>query len=339
MSNDKQHQKIEKLHQIIKDGDTSAAKKFINSLGRDAKEVCSFELPRDGNSLHLAARLGHVEITKEILKTGIDINKKQMEGLIVSGKTALHEAVRGGHFGQVEFLLSRGADVNIQESDGFGPLHISCQHDNTDIVKCLVRNGGNLDLLDNKGISPLQMSILRGPDETTRYLIKSGANVHITDVDGQSPLHYASEWGNLDIVSVLLAQGAKVNLVDNENRTALHVATDDDVYDLLVKHGCDTTIRDSHGKPARESQIDTTKKEYQDINNALSKHTDLMKKRNPQMDRIDLQARRVFSPGPPIPEVELKTARSNMLKELLKKTDKHGSNDDLSDQLETTHIQ
>ena len=319
MANNKQQQKIDKLQQMIKDGDTKGVSAFLHILGADAKSTCEAELPRDGTSLHLAARLGHVEIAREILKTGAEINQKQIEGHVVSGKAAMHEAVKGGHFSAVEYLLSRGANVNIQESDGQTPLHIGCQFDNIDIVKCLVRNGADVNALDNKKQSPLQVSILRGPDETSRYLLRNGADVHIVDKDGQSPLHYSSEWGNKDIVSILLSMGAKVNQQDNEGRTALHFATDDDIFDLLVEHGADTALRDIYGKPARESQLDMDKKEYQDISRALSKHTDMMKKRSPQMQKVEAQAKRVFSPGPPIPEVELKNARTNMLKELMQK--------------------
>ena len=319
MATTKQQQKVDKLQQMIKDGDTKGVVSFLHCLGGEAKTICETELPRDGTSLHLAARLGHVEISKEILKTGVEINQKQIEGNIVSGKTATHEAVKGGHFGAVEFLLSRGANVNKQESDGLTALHIACQFDNIDIVKCLVRNGAEVNALDNKKQSPLQVSILRGPDETTRYLLKNGADVHITDKDGQSPLHYSTEWGNKEIVNTLLSMGADVNQRDNEGRAALHYATDDDIYELLAEHGADTAVRDVYGKPARESQLDMEKKEYQDINKALSRHTDIMKKRSPQMQKVEAQAKRVFSPGPPIPEVELKNARTNMLKELMQK--------------------
>ena len=340
MASSKQQQKVEKLQQMIKDGDLKGATTFLNSIGNESKDICETELPRDGTSLHLASRLGYVDICKEILKRGVDINQRQVEGDVVSGKAAIHEAVKGGHFGAVEYLLSRGANVNIQESDGLTALHIACQFDNTDIVKCLIRNGADVNLLDNKKQSALQVSILRGPDETTRYLLENGADVHITDKDGESPLHYASEWGNKDIVEKLLSSGANVNLLDREGRTALHYAADDEIYELLTEHGANPGIRDIFGKPARESQLDMDKEEYQNINRALSKHTDVMKKRSPQVERVEAQAKRVFSPGPPIPEVELKNARSNMLKELLQKrgaTDEE-ENERLTDKLESINI-
>lgn len=339
MATSKEQQKTEKLHQMIKDGDTKGVFGFLQSLGNENKEVCQSELPRDGTSLHLAARLGHVEIAKQILKTGVDINQRQIEGHIVSGKAALHEAVKGGHFGTVEFLLSRGAKVNVQESDGQTALHVACQFENTDIVKSLMRNGADVNILDNKKQSALQTSILRGPDATTRYLLKNGADVQLIDKDGQSALHYAAEWGNQDIIVLLLSMGANVNLQDREGKTPLHYAADEDIYELLEQHGADTAVRDVYGKPAKESQLDMEKEEYQNINRALSKHTDVMKKRSPQVERVEAQTKRVFSPGPPIPEAELKTARTNMLKELMQRRGATNDNDDsVADNLATINL-
>ncbi len=286
MAMSKEQQKVEKLHQMIKDGDVRHVTSYLHSLGNEAQDTCRAELARDGTSLHLAARLGYTDICKEILKTGVSVNQKQVEGHVVSGKAAIHEAVKGGHFGTMEFLISRGANVNIQESDGQTALHVACQFDNTDIVKSLVRNGADVNALDTKKQSPLQTSILRGPDESTRYLLKNGADVHIVDSDGQSPLHYAAEWGNMEIVTMLVSMGAMVNQQDNEGRTSLHLATDDDIYDFLKENGGDEAIRDLCGKPPRETQLDMSKKEYQDINKALSRHTDIMKKRSPQVSQV-----------------------------------------------------
>ncbi|CAJ1075620.1 caskin-2-like isoform X2 [Xyrichtys novacula] len=60
--------------------------------------------------LHLAARNGHKDIIKLLLKAGIDINKTTKSG------TALHEASLYGKTEVVRLLLDAGVDVNIRNT-------------------------------------------------------------------------------------------------------------------------------------------------------------------------------------------------------------------------------
>ncbi|XP_051244068.1 caskin-2 isoform X3 [Dicentrarchus labrax] len=60
--------------------------------------------------LHLAARNGHKEIIRLLLKAGIDINKTTKSG------TALHEASLYGKTEVVRLLLDAGVDVNIRNT-------------------------------------------------------------------------------------------------------------------------------------------------------------------------------------------------------------------------------
>lgn len=60
--------------------------------------------------LHLAARNGHKDIIRLLLKAGIDINKTTKSG------TALHEASLYGKTEVVRLLLDAGVDVNIRNT-------------------------------------------------------------------------------------------------------------------------------------------------------------------------------------------------------------------------------
>ncbi|XP_039517300.1 caskin-2 isoform X5 [Pimephales promelas] len=61
---------------------------------------------RDNTPLHLAARNGHKDIIRLLLKAGIDINRTTKSG------TALHEAALYGKTEVVKLLLDTGIDVN-----------------------------------------------------------------------------------------------------------------------------------------------------------------------------------------------------------------------------------
>ncbi|XP_059388147.1 caskin-2-like [Carassius carassius] len=65
---------------------------------------------RDNNPLHLAARNGHKDIIRLLLKAGIDINRTTKSG------TALHEAALYGKTEVVQLLLDAGIDVNIRNT-------------------------------------------------------------------------------------------------------------------------------------------------------------------------------------------------------------------------------
>ncbi|XP_051523604.1 caskin-2-like isoform X2 [Myxocyprinus asiaticus] len=65
---------------------------------------------RDNTPLHLAARNGHKDIIRLLLKAGIDINRTTKAG------TALHEAALYGKTEVVKLLLDAGIDVNIRNT-------------------------------------------------------------------------------------------------------------------------------------------------------------------------------------------------------------------------------
>uniref|UniRef100_A0A6J0UKZ4 Caskin-2 isoform X2 n=1 Tax=Pogona vitticeps TaxID=103695 RepID=A0A6J0UKZ4_9SAUR len=66
--------------------------------------------PNYTTPLHLAAKNGHKEIIRQLLKAGIEINKQTKTG------TALHEAALYGKTEVVRLLLQGGIDVNIRNT-------------------------------------------------------------------------------------------------------------------------------------------------------------------------------------------------------------------------------
>ena len=311
----------ERLHRLIQDGDISGLKGYLRAEGANVKDVCKVEVQGNGSALDCAATSGSVEAVRLILGVGVDVNMRRAGGDIEGGMTALHQAVLCGHIPVIRFLLAEGANANVPNSDGQTALHVACRQDDLQAVQLLVENGAMVNAQDNRGQSSLQTSILRDAGEVSRFLIENDADIHKVDKDGQSPLHYAAEWESLETVVLLLAKGSKVNAQDNDGNTALHVTNDPDVCEILVEHGGDLSLRNKLGKPAREQRLDMEKEEYRDINNALSKHTTKIQHRKTHSAQLQHSpVHRIFSPGPPIPEVELKTARSNMLRELQKRT-------------------
>ncbi|XP_004709350.1 caskin-2 [Echinops telfairi] len=76
-------------------------------LEGEAKDPCD---PNYTTPLHLAAKNGHREVIRQLLRAGIEINRQTKAG------TALHEAALYGKTEVVRLLLEGGVDVNIRNT-------------------------------------------------------------------------------------------------------------------------------------------------------------------------------------------------------------------------------
>lgn len=95
-------------------------------------------LPRATDSfgytaLHYAARAGHVEVCRELLQAGAEVDSRTGEG----GQTALHRAALCGHLVVVQELVRAGADVGAADGDGETPLHKAYRRDHIDVINFL----------------------------------------------------------------------------------------------------------------------------------------------------------------------------------------------------------
>ncbi|NWZ61051.1 CSKI2 protein, partial [Acrocephalus arundinaceus] len=98
--------------------------------------------PNYTTPLHLAAKNGHKEIIRQLLRAGIEINKQTKTG------TALHEAALYGKTEVVRLLLEGGVDVNIRNTYNQTALDIVNQfttsHASKDIKQLLREASGIL---------------------------------------------------------------------------------------------------------------------------------------------------------------------------------------------------
>ena len=146
----------------------------------------------EGTPLHLAAELGHLEITKELLKAGAKLDFKHIEKYgCASGKCEeyvswetedsiphhpLYVAVLNKHFGVVEALVNYGIDVNAR---GYYPnspaLEAAVRSKSTKLISYLVSKGANIDNTD-----ALEMAIEKLSFEVVDLLINLGADTQQT---------------------------------------------------------------------------------------------------------------------------------------------------------------
>ncbi|XP_061491074.1 ankyrin-3 isoform X5 [Rhineura floridana] len=170
----------------------------------------------DTNASYLrAARAGNLEKALDYLKSGVDINICNQNGL-----NALHLASKEGHVEVVSELIRRGANVDAATKKGNTALHIASLAGQTEVVKVLVTNGANVNAQSQNGFTPLYMAAQENHLEVVKFLLDNGASQSLATEDGFTPLAVALQQGHDQVVSLLLENDTKGKV----RLPALHIA-------------------------------------------------------------------------------------------------------------------
>ncbi|XP_029106853.1 ankyrin-3-like isoform X6 [Scleropages formosus] len=170
----------------------------------------------DSNASYLrAARAGNLEKALDYIKSGVDINICNQNGL-----NALHLASKEGHVEVVAELLKLGANVDAATKKGNTALHIASLAGQTEVVKELVTNGANVNAQSQNGFTPLYMAAQENHLEVVRFLLENGSSQSIATEDGFTPLAVALQQGHDQVVSLLLENDTKGKV----RLPALHIA-------------------------------------------------------------------------------------------------------------------
>jgi hypothetical protein len=88
--------------------------------------------------LHSAAYRGDIDVVKDLLDKGANVNEWY-------GGTALLSASSAGHANVVKLLIERGANVNTMSDRGDSALGYAAIRGHKDVMKILIDNGANID--------------------------------------------------------------------------------------------------------------------------------------------------------------------------------------------------
>jgi ankyrin repeat protein len=209
--------------------------------GKTSEELKDLEEVKE--SIHAAARVGHIEAVKQHLAAGADVNAKGN-----NGETPLDWAIRGKHTEIADLLRKHGGKSGAEDS-----IQVAASVGNIEAVKQHLAAGADVNAKDDKfGITPLHIAAAYGEKEVTELLIANGADVKVADMSLMTPLHFAVVFGHKEIVELLIVNGADMNAKDgNVGWTPLHYAAFNghkEIAELLIAKGADVNAKSEDGE-------------------------------------------------------------------------------------------
>jgi len=177
-------------------------------------------------ALHLAAKNGHLEIVGLLIEKLL-IEKGKVDTLNNNYITALHLAAKNGHLEIVKLLIENGADVNVIGLYVNTAIYSALERGHLEIVKLLIDNGANVNALNTKVGNPhphetvLNLAVRQKNPEIVSLLLNS-ADV----INKNTSLHLAAENGHLEIIRLLIDNGADVNSLNTSNKRAITLSND-----------------------------------------------------------------------------------------------------------------
>ena len=126
----------------------------------------------------------------------------------------------------VRQLLQGGADVNAAQSDGLTALHWAAINNNLEMTEILLYAGGSFRSTTRVGgYTPLHLASQKGNFEIMGAMLKAGADPNQFTSTGVTSMHFAAAVDAPEAIHVLVGYGGDVDVLDNfANRTPLMFA-------------------------------------------------------------------------------------------------------------------
>eukprot|EP00656_Telonema_subtile_P046861 TRINITY_DN5346_c0_g1_i2.p1 TRINITY_DN5346_c0_g1~~TRINITY_DN5346_c0_g1_i2.p1 ORF type:complete len:223 (-),score=48.62 TRINITY_DN5346_c0_g1_i2:103-771(-) len=207
--------------------------------------------------MHLAARVGRVDVMAWLAKRGCDIHNRG--GALAT--RPIHDAAAQGYLPAVQWLLHNGASAEAHDDTGATPMHLSAEYGHPDVVEFLLDNNQSpyetnergwdvivtaasaghltvLRMLARRGVHidrgsgydrlrPLHLACFNGRLEAIQWLLDQGADMLAFNTGGAAPMHLAAYNGQLGALKLLIGNGAPIGLqakVAEQERTVLDIA-------------------------------------------------------------------------------------------------------------------
>ncbi len=187
-----------------------------------------------------------VQLVKEYIKQGADINERNDQG-----ETVLNRAAAEGNIEMLKALIEANADLLLPNRDGLSPLHRAAANGHAKAVQLLIDAGALVESQNDKGETPLIMAADQGHRDVVDVLLKAGADPFVSDIQNKNALHKAAEKGHEEVVRAFLSNKKLLEEKDENQNTPVQLAVENNknkVSVLLFQAGADPETQDENGK-------------------------------------------------------------------------------------------
>lgn len=173
-------------------------------------------------ALHLAVKVGDLEIASQLLEAGSDAGAEDADG-----RTVLQAGAYNEQQDLVVIFKGYGRD-RVLEAQEPGPVSMLSGHERARSPRT------DLESRNQEGYTytPLEQAVLNGDLDTVRELLESGADVNAM-IGGRVDLHLATEQGNTEIVEMEQTSNGKI-WADVQRSTWLQHAGIQRLFALLL---------------------------------------------------------------------------------------------------------
>ncbi|KAI4112737.1 MAG: hypothetical protein LQ345_006153 [Seirophora villosa] len=197
--------------------------KAIASGGKDLKPEY---IPTDRSDtaglppLHAAIVQGNMQVIKDLLERGVDI-----EDFSATGETPLMVAASKSHHAAVQLLLRyHGANVNATSVKGWTTLMHAVRNSNHSVVHQLTDHGADVNHLSPDRWTALAEATYQGDKDIIALLLSCGADTESRSSHDWTPLMHACYRGDEVAVRLLLRFGARTDVSSDHDETAILLA-------------------------------------------------------------------------------------------------------------------
>jgi ankyrin repeat protein len=258
---------------------------FLLGIGATAK--FPIQTPYDEFfPIHLASRLGNVDILRSLVSHGTEINVQTSAGdtaLMVSARASMVDAFiellkSGADLGLINMrgetaikiansstfvpsvmdiitsVLESGGRINSSDSSVFSPLHHMVRHGHAGPLQTTILSSSaeELNRPDALGITPVMAATIHSQAESFRLLVMAGADIKATTPEGKCLLSFIKKMDSSTryCFEEILLKAALANIIVQDSFNALHYAAkkgDNASVVQLLKMGYESNCLDEEG--------------------------------------------------------------------------------------------
>ncbi len=131
---------------------TSSCTQSGNNSNTEKNETAKVTVEKPKMDIPTAILSGNLEVVKQHIKAGSDINKKDQ----LTGSTPLITAVTFGKTEIAKALIAANADLSLKNNDGSTALHVAAFFCRIEIVQMLIDAHADKTIKNNFGATPRQ---------------------------------------------------------------------------------------------------------------------------------------------------------------------------------------